>query len=85
MNRVNFLVRRLPVVRNNVRRFTTIDKTEMQNMITKSQVFVFDVRWGFSSFIARDSSLEYWKLVLGRVSYGLGWNEINLERLHVGL
>ena len=44
MNRVNFLVRRLPVVRNNVRRFTTIDKTEMQNMITKSQVFVFDVR-----------------------------------------
>ena len=48
MNRVNFLVRRLPVVRNNVRRLTTIDKTEMQNMITKSQVFVFDVRWGLS-------------------------------------
>lgn len=42
MNRVNLFVRRLAT--SNVRRFTTIDKAEMQNMITKSQVFVFDVR-----------------------------------------
>lgn len=43
MNRVNLFVRRLATT--NVRMFTTIDKAEMENMITKSQVFVFDVRW----------------------------------------
>ena len=45
MNRFSFLIRRLPVATRNIRSFTTVDKAEMQNMITKSQVFVFDVRW----------------------------------------